>query len=449
MRYSIVIRIGSGDNKKVRLLDTKSKVVDVPFLNNILSADKRVKHEYVFDGLNRLGLKPSHIAIDLLNVAVGVLSSDTRINREKESDDSWVREIDLYIPVSDPKIWNMQKDRIAVILRFLTGDRWTISFRGTAFNYNELFKNKKKKEIAGNYDGEVVSLFSGGMDSFIGAIDLIEGKDKPLLVGHRKSVDVGGPQRKAYEYLKQQYNNAVEYFPIRLSAPKKIFAGDEEKTERGRSFVFLALGILAASSLKGNRRLIIPENGLISLNVPLSPLRLGALSTRTTHPYYILRFQQLIDALKLNISLENPYRFLTKGEMLASCTNQNNLKTFISETMSCAHPAAGRFRKEIGVGHCGLCVPCVIRRAAFHKAQHLINDLTDYKRNISSIENKEYIYPFLRSIKRLKDKPGIEKLLIFKAGPLFDYSSELNNYSDVYRRGMEEIDVLFKSLKIN
>ncbi len=448
MKYSVVISLDSRDHKKIGISDKETRVVNVPFLNKTLPADRRVKHEYVFDDLKRVGLRPSNIAIDLLNIAVGVLSADTRINREKESEDSWAREIDLYIPVSNKSLWDKHKEKLEVILRFLTGDRWAISFRESIYNYDELFKTKKKNRSIKIHEGSVVSLFSGGMDSFIGAIDLLEKKHKPLLVGHRKSVDVGGPQRKAYEYLKQRYGNEVEYLPIRLNTPKKIFAGDEEKTERARSFVFLSLGTLVASSLKGNRKLIIPENGLISLNVPLSPLRLGALSTRTTHPYYVRRFQQLIDSLGLNIALENPYRFMTKGEMLLSCSNQDNLKDFISDTMSCAHPAAGRFRKGVGIGHCGLCVPCIIRRAAYHKAKQSITDMTDYKREVSGKENKKYIQPFMRSIKRLQDSPGIEKLLVLKTGPLFEYDSDLDKYADVYRRGMIEIAELFKSLKI-
>jgi hypothetical protein len=37
--------------------------------------------------------------------------------------------------------------------------------------------------------------------------------------------------------------------------------------------------------LAGNFILHVPENGLIVINVPLDPLRLGAFSTRTTHPF--------------------------------------------------------------------------------------------------------------------------------------------------------------------
>ena len=47
----------------------------------------------------------------------------------------------------------------------------------------------------------------------------------------------------------------------------------------------------------------VPKNGLIALNVPLDQLRLGALSTRTTHPFYIARWNELVGILA-NADLE-------------------------------------------------------------------------------------------------------------------------------------------------
>ena len=65
--------------------------------------------------------------------------------------------------------------------------------------------------------------------------------------------------------------------------------------------------------------LLIPENGFISLNIPLTPLRVGTFSTRTTHPLFISQMQDILDALGINVRLSNPYQFKTKGEMLHEC----------------------------------------------------------------------------------------------------------------------------------
>ena len=116
--------------------------------------------------------------------------------------------------------------------------------------------------------------------------------------------------------------------------------------------------------------LYVCENGFISINPPLTTARVGSLSTRTTHPVFIGHFQQLLDAAGLRVVIENPYQFKTKGEMLRECPNQTFLKTHAAETTSC-----GRFG-YFGYQHCGRCVPCLIRRAAFYRWG--VHDTTDY-----------------------------------------------------------------------
>jgi hypothetical protein len=70
--------------------------------------------------------------------------------------------------------------------------------------------------------------------------------------------------------------------------------------------------------------------------------------------------QRVLDESGLRVLLENPYAYRTKGEMLVSVAGQEVLKQHAHETTSC-----GRF-KYYGYKHCGRCVPCLIRRAAFH-----------------------------------------------------------------------------------
>jgi hypothetical protein len=141
--------------------------------------------------------------------------------------------------------------------------------------------------------------------------------------------------------------------------------GENERSQRARSLVFLAYGVLAATALKRYREgqpvtLYVCENGFISINPPLTTSRLGSLSTRTTHPVFLSLFQQLLDAAALRVRVENPYQFRTKGEMLAGCVDQDFLRRNSRLATSC-----GRFARN-GYKHCGRCVPCLVRRAAFH-----------------------------------------------------------------------------------
>ena len=128
--------------------------------------------------------------------------------------------------------------------------------------------------------------------------------------------------------------------------------------------------------------LLIPENGFISLNVPLTPLRIGSLSTRTTHPFFLRQLQTILDAAGFHVRLSNPYQFKTKGEMLVECLDQLLLSELAFQSTSC-----GRFSR-FNYEHCGRCVPCLVRRAAF---LHWGNgDDTSYRYEDLSIPSSEY-----------------------------------------------------------
>ena len=141
--------------------------------------------------------------------------------------------------------------------------------------------------------------------------------------------------------------------------------GAKERSQRARSLIFLAYGVLVASALRRHKDgkvidLYVCENGFISINPALTGSRLGSLSTRTTHPVFISVYQELLDIAGLAVKVRNPYQFKTKGEMLAGCQDQPFLAKFAAESTSC-----GRFARN-GFVHCGRCLPCLIRRAAFH-----------------------------------------------------------------------------------
>ena len=151
--------------------------------------------------------------------------------------------------------------------------------------------------------------------------------------------------------------------------------GDRETSQRSRSLMFLAFGVLAATAIACYRNadavpLYVCENGFIALNPPLTGGRIGSLSTRTTHPEFLGRIQQILDAAGLRVRITNPYATCTKGEMLLQCTDQSLLRALAATSTSC-----GRFHR-FSYRHCGRCVPCQVRRAAFLAWE--VRDATDY-----------------------------------------------------------------------
>ncbi|MEJ7692297.1 Qat anti-phage system QueC-like protein QatC [Daejeonella sp.] len=400
-------------------------------------------------------LEPSELAMDLLVIACTMFGADTLVKRKRYSEDGWTRIIDLYIPVSDVAKWNGQKDNLQNIFKFLTGDVWTIHFRDRSGIGFLLSPKGRLQRYGMGYTTDTVCLFSGGMDSFIGAIDLLENGTRPLLVGHYKSRDVSEFQGSCGKALEVAYPNLK---PVQVSTHisiPKIYAldkplfieGEGENTERGRSFLFLTLGGICASSLGTTSKLIVPENGMISLNIPLTPLRVGSHSTRTTHPFYFDLMQNLFDALGFGVKIKNPYQFKTKGEMLIDCKN----KTLVvnTETMSCSHPS-GRYD---GVGknsHCGRCVPCIIRRAAFNASgeQDIFpyrDDIFDAKGLDASKADGADVLAFKYMIAKVKKNPKFLTAAIRTTGAL---GENVDGYIDVYKRSLQEVDKLITPVKL-
>jgi hypothetical protein len=284
---------------------------------------------------------PSEIGLDLLVTAAHVYAADTRISRATESDDAWTREIRVVVPVSEPARWNTAAFVLEQMLNFLTGDRWTMQFRSRPPKFTQLVTQADL--ITPPFTA--VSLFSGGLDSLIGAIDQLEAGGVPLLVSHASEPAVSKSQDDCFDLLKKHYSKShFERLRTWMVFPKDLVRGvPSEDTTRGRSFLFFALGVFAGSGLRRDFVLYAPENGLIALNVPLDTLRLGALSTRTTHPFYIARWNELLGVLGIAGGIENPYWNKTKGEMVAECRNPPLLKTIVPSTLSCASPTKGRW----------------------------------------------------------------------------------------------------------
>jgi 7-cyano-7-deazaguanine synthase in queuosine biosynthesis len=205
------------------------------------------------------------------------------------------------------------------------------------------------------------ALFSGGLDSLIGAIDLLEQGHRLVLVSHYDYGQLAAGQQTLAAALSRHYG------PDRLfHLARRVQFEGPELTLRSRSLLYLAVGLTAVSAFPGRLPLFIPENGWISLNPPLTLNRLGTYSTRTTHPYVVDKIRALWRRVGLSQDLVNPYQDMTKGEMAARCANPGLLKELAPLSVSCARPVAGRWRKETG-GACGYCYPCLVRRAALHR----------------------------------------------------------------------------------
>jgi hypothetical protein len=448
-RHVIIGRFGPDDK-----LTIPAATDEVVTHLQLVASNKRLDHgiDRALEDLAELDVYPTEIGLDILILAAHVHAADTRISRVTESQDSWTREMRLVVPVSDLSRWSASAILLERMLNFLTGDRWKIGFRARPPRFVSAVKAKPLISPKPAFDQ--LSLFSGGLDSLIGSIDLLEAGSAPLLVSHAGEGATSDAQNTLFDALKKHYKDS-RFNRLRLwmtYAKDLVKDGGVEETTRGRSFLFIAAGLFAGTGLRVPFTLSVPENGVIALNVPLDLLRLGSLSTRTTHPFYMARWNELLGILEVPAQVENPYWDKRKGEIAAQCANLLLLKGLVADSLSCSSPTKGRWQGH-GVEHCGYCLPCLIRRAAVRAGldkdptTYTVSDLTGRVLDTRKAEGQQ-VRSFHLAISRLQRQPDLAPLLIYKSGPLGDLTpAQKMALAGVYQRGLSEVAALLKNVQ--
>lgn len=316
-------------------------------------------------------LAPAPRAWDLLAIALSVVAADLNVRRDT-SPDGWTRQLSLHVAVREPEFWNSQASALRRLLQFLTTDIWTLSF----FKCTEL---SSPGVPLVHPEQDSVVLLSGGLDSLIGAIDIVTEGGSPYAVSQIAQGDKGIQQRFA-----AKIGGGLSHLQLNHNTGQMDPA---ERSQRARSILFLAFGVLAATALGRYKEgaevpLFVCENGFISLNPPLTGSRIGSLSTRTTHPAFLRSFQDVLRAAEIRVRIHTPYQFSTKGEMLRGCSDGALLNETASLSTSCSRYS------RYGYKHCGRCFPCLVRRAAFHSSD--IADSTQYVFSDLSIDNDSH-----------------------------------------------------------
>jgi hypothetical protein len=328
-------------------------------------------------------------SVDLFLISSFVYGVDRFIDRHTYSTDGWSRELRVTFPVYNLQSWNSSATSLEKLLSFLTGDYWQVSF-----SLNSLQFDSVSMPINYNKPFSQVNLFSGGLDSLIGAIDFLKTNPtkKLLLVSHfDPNMSARQEQIRLRDKLSLQYPAGFDFIPS-VSVGLHFSQVEKEKTFRSRSFLFIGIAVLIANHQ--SLPIIVPENGTVSLNYPLSASRRSACSTRTTHPTFLTYVRNLLNQLGLSDKVDNCYEFKTKGEMVRKCKDPDLLKAIVGLSHSCGksgHTANWTYKDK---NHCGVCMPCIYRQAALQD----FNDPTGYGNEI----NKQYTgrirnTPFLMS----------------------------------------------------
>jgi hypothetical protein len=179
-RHVLIGRFGPLDSAEVMIASD-----EVATRVDLVASQRRFGYGIgdALDNLKSCGLVPSEMGFDILVIAALVHAADTRLSRATESQDKWTREIRIALPVSDEARWTAAAPLLKRILNFLTGDRWSFTFRERPSNFISITPRPHRLFGTTLYNGGV-SLFSGGLDSLVGTIDILQRGRRPFLVSH-------------------------------------------------------------------------------------------------------------------------------------------------------------------------------------------------------------------------------------------------------------------------
>jgi 7-cyano-7-deazaguanine synthase in queuosine biosynthesis len=299
-----------------------------------------------------------------------IYACDRTVLRDVPGGDRWTREFSVEIPVADPVKWQRAASKCESAIGFLTGDIWHLEFVPALLPllnapFMETRRGFRKKR---NIQGNAVMLFSGGLDSLIGAIDWLEDyQDKKLVLASTydaQAEPAKTDQKRILPQLDATYRGRIQYYVARAGV---MLEGKKENSFRSRSLAFIGNAIFGASFLGSGTPIVIPENGAIAINYPLTPARRGSLSTRTVHPHFVDLIGQALEVLGIDHPLANPYRLKTKGEMMQECRNKTLLKAIYADSASCGKRGRKGNWNDTHARQCGVCVPCIYRRAAVQR----------------------------------------------------------------------------------
>lgn len=356
---------------------------------------------------------PSQASWDFLSIALAVFAGDRFVLRGK-GEDGWTRIIHLRVAVAEPDRWKPLEAKLASTFRFLTGDVWSVEVTGGGSIVPEVSPRMS--------DRNEICLFSGGLDSLLGALKLQELDRSPLLVSQGSPKEIGPQVTLAHDLGLASYR-----FEGRVNERWKA---PYEPSTRGRSILFFAYGALAASAC-GLTVVHVPENGLIAINAPLTRRRVGSLSTRTTHPHFLSGLNSIFAESGMQVELRNMFETQTKGEMLRECTHDDK-EALAAKSYSCGK--GKRLNKQ-----CGRCVPCLIRRASIKEAG--LEDLTVYHcKDIGLVPGHDDVLAArIGAARVLKLSDDAFERWVRQAGPLPADHYRKNDLVQCVKRGITEI----------
>ncbi|MEZ4311532.1 MAG: 7-cyano-7-deazaguanine synthase [Polyangiaceae bacterium] len=423
---------------------------------------------YLRRNLRALDQYRSHLQTeeaDLLDIASAVFGSDRlarRPNGFTANKLDWARHLQVEVPVRNASFWSdrIVTDGLCQVLKELTDDTWSFTFRESIPSTPSMAQLRFRPAPGG------VALFSGGLDSLAGVLHLRQAEklQRLRLVSVSSNSHIGHLQLETFHALRKSVGGDLEQFSFNINhkyadtqpadpsvanKPSRTLK-QQGRRQRARSFFYFVIATILARRT-GSDRIYVLENGVTSLNLPISPLLASTRVTRTTHPLVLLSFERFIQSA-LNwpsFRVELPFLFHTKAQLVKPFAEQ--YADLIAKTVSCARVLNGPW--------CGTCTACLLRRQVLWSVGLADLDrgeqppggksLTDIFATFSEPNGKIMRWYFLATLHHVAEllrdpnvvtsNPTVLRAAVGWAGARgLDASSVLSQFVDLHRRYAQE-----------
>jgi len=297
--------------------------------------------------------------LDLLEIAAYVFAADrltSRGARDALEYQSWSRSFRFVVRVRDYEFWQAPevKDALSAALRYMSGDRsFSFAFEpGHSTPPTSLFD---REEFAVAAPGaETVALFSGGIDSTVGAVEHLETTDKHIcLVSHQSQPQMKRTQNRVAQALAERYPGRVDHYKFECTLARQRAVDENQRT---RAFLYCCIAYAICSALSQHEFLVF-ENGVTALNFPKREDMQNARASRTAHPKTIALLEKLFSIIdEHEFTIGTPYLWKTKTDVINQMVNMK-AQNLLPSTVSCSKT----FKNLGSATHCGGCPQCIDR----------------------------------------------------------------------------------------
>lgn len=293
--------------------------------------------------------------MELFEFMLTLYAADRLVRRPERR---WQRSFQITFPVRRLEAWAAAREAVEDLIWRCTGD--LVRVRPVARPNEWMHCDSRPLHFELHHPRSTsIFLLSDGLDSLCGACSAVSepGDNAAFLsvVTNSRRVSRIGKIREA---LCRRFEEKASFHRVSLNlvqAPQ-----EQERTQRSRTMLAVTAGLTVAAAYD-SKRLVVSENGIGILNLPLTALQSRHESSQVLHPGNLERWQEVSSALVSGAGLDFPNRFRTKAQMLRRLPDW--AVPLIHLTSSCDAP-----QRMDQSADCGVCNSCAYRRLSLSVA---------------------------------------------------------------------------------